>query len=503
MNYYNEFDPKAAAWIQELINQKLIPDGIVDTRSITDVRADELMEYRQCHFFAGIAGWSFALQLAGVDPDEPLWTGSCPCQPFSTAGKRGGVNDERHLWPVFYNLIKQCRPQKVIGEQVASSEIVGTELEASFIIAVQAGDFARANRISNKLVKSSALHYWKRLLDGVHADMAAIGYAFRPEVLGAHSVGAPHQRQRLYWGAERVSNTADNGHDASNQGTGRTDKSGEQGRMLESAGSSDALRLSDTTRGQCEQPLRTQGNVFQRSTDDLPDNRMAEISESVGRRGRSDGDSAGQGRQVQAPGLCTCGGVSAVAQGDGCGERLQGHRGFEQQSIPEERQREKRHDTETGGASHILLGNSASDNERRDTMPGIDGERLQTGRSSGDDSNAVANLPCEQAIAADKAGLHPESTSSSTSSVPWIRYALIYCRDNKIRRVPAESVLQRVVDGLSDSMDISRADRGFPLCKTASFEKGQIAVLLKGYGNSIVPQVAAQFIKAFNHKDRK
>ena len=86
-SYYNEHDPKAAAWLRELIKAGLIPDGDVDERSIAEVKPDELRHYTQCHFFAGIGGWSLALQLAGWSADKPVWTGSCPCQPFSAAGK--------------------------------------------------------------------------------------------------------------------------------------------------------------------------------------------------------------------------------------------------------------------------------------------------------------------------------------------------------------------------------------------------------------------------------
>jgi DNA (cytosine-5)-methyltransferase 1 len=168
MNYYNEFDPKAAAWLRELIKQKLIPNGIVDERSITEIKPNELTEYTQCHFFAGIGGWSLGLQLAGWPEDRSVWTGSCPCQPFSSAGKKLAQADERHLWPVFFNLIRQCRPDVVFGEQVASA--IG-----------------------------------KGWLDGVSADMESENYACGAAVLGAHSVGAPHIRQRLYWVADSES----------------------------------------------------------------------------------------------------------------------------------------------------------------------------------------------------------------------------------------------------------------------------------------------------------
>ena len=160
--YYNEPDPKAAAWLRELIDGGCIAYGFVDERSIEDVRPDELIGYTQCHFFAGIGGWSRALRLAGWPDDRPVWTGSCPCQPFSAAGKGGGTADERHLWPAWFHLIGQCKPDVVFGEQV----------------------------------EAAIRHGW---LDLVQADMEGIGYAFGAVGLPAASVGAPHIRQRLWF----------------------------------------------------------------------------------------------------------------------------------------------------------------------------------------------------------------------------------------------------------------------------------------------------------------
>lgn len=165
MNYYNENDPNAAAWLRELIAQGLIPAGTVDERSITEVKPNDLTGYNQCHFFAGIGGWPLALALAGVSESRPVWTGSCPCQPFSGAGEGKGASDDRHLWPVFRRLIAELHPERVFGEQVAQA--IGFN--------------------------------W---LDGVSADLEADGYAVGAVVLGAHSVGAPHIRQRLFWVAD-------------------------------------------------------------------------------------------------------------------------------------------------------------------------------------------------------------------------------------------------------------------------------------------------------------
>jgi len=163
--YYNEIDPKAAAWLRELIKQNLIAPGDVDERSIEDVKPNDLKEYTQCHFFAGIGVWSYALRQAGWSDDKPIWTGSCPCQPFSSAGKGKGFDDERHLWPAWYWLIEQCVPDTIIGEQVE-----------------------RKNGLA-----------W---FDHVSTDMERIGYSCGQIAFPACSVGAPHQRQRLYWLAD-------------------------------------------------------------------------------------------------------------------------------------------------------------------------------------------------------------------------------------------------------------------------------------------------------------
>lgn len=159
---YNEIDPFAAEWLEWLIWAGHIADGVVDRRSIADLRSSDVQGRGQRHFFAGIGVWSYALRLAGWPDDLDIWTGSCPCQPFSSAGRRGGVDDERHLWPTWFELIRECRPSVVVGEQVASPD-------------------GRA---------------W---LDAVLADLEGAGYACGAANLCAGGVGAPHIRQRLYF----------------------------------------------------------------------------------------------------------------------------------------------------------------------------------------------------------------------------------------------------------------------------------------------------------------
>jgi len=160
LTLYSEIDPFACAWLRELCGAGHIAGSVIEG----DIRAikAERVRGQRFHAFAGIGAWEYALQLAGVPADVPIWTGSCPCQPFSAAGKRAGTADERHLWPDWFRLIEQCRPPVIFGEQVASNDGL----------------------------------VW---LDAVSTDLERAGYAFGAADLCAASVGAPHIRQRLYF----------------------------------------------------------------------------------------------------------------------------------------------------------------------------------------------------------------------------------------------------------------------------------------------------------------
>lgn len=174
--YYNEFDHFAVAWLRELIRAGFLPAGDVDDRDIREVKPDDIRGYTQCHFFAGIGGWSEAIRIAGWPADRNVWTGSCPCQPFSTAGNQKGKSDERHLWPVWFNLIRECKPSVVFGEQVAAAITHG---------------------------------WW----DDVASDLESEGYACAAAVLPACSVGKPHKRDRLWF----VGNSKYNGQPTGSQ----------------------------------------------------------------------------------------------------------------------------------------------------------------------------------------------------------------------------------------------------------------------------------------------
>jgi len=164
--YYNDNEPFVCAWLKNLIAAKLLPAGDVDERPIEAVSADDVRGYTQAHFFAGIGGWPYALQLAGWG-DRPIWTGSCPCQPFSAAGKRAKQSDERHLWPHWYRLIREQSPPTIFGEQVDD--------------AVAAG--------------------W---IDDAFSDLESSAYACAAAILPACGVSAPHERQRIYFVADHI-----------------------------------------------------------------------------------------------------------------------------------------------------------------------------------------------------------------------------------------------------------------------------------------------------------
>ena len=160
--YYNENNKFAAQWLRSLIEAGEIAAGDVDDRSITEVKPDEIRGYFQHHFFAGIGGWSLALRLAGWPDDRPVFTGSCPCQPFSQAGQQRGSDDERHLWPTLFRLIRELRPATAFGEQVAGA---------------------------------AGYAWW----DHVAADLESAGYAAAAADLPAAGAGGSHARARLYW----------------------------------------------------------------------------------------------------------------------------------------------------------------------------------------------------------------------------------------------------------------------------------------------------------------
>jgi DNA (cytosine-5)-methyltransferase 1 len=363
--YYNDIDAYCCSWLSRLIAASELPGGTVDERSIADVTKQDLEGYRQCHFFAGIGGWPLALRLAGWPLGRSIWTGSCPCQPYSCAGKQKGAEDSRDLWPAFFRLVRECHPHTITGEQVAGA--IG--------------------------------HGW---LDRIQRDLEAEGYSVGHCVLGAHSVGAPHIRQRLYWIACRE------------------------------LGDADGARLR--TRG------RAVGCVGGKTWKSVP-----------ATRGKIDGlaDTATSGQSGRTGAGCTDG----QEAGDGCG-----------------------------------MGNAARDDQQRDSESAMYREGEPSGGSGGimaDTSRAgLSGLPLESA--------RNERTATERSG--WTDYRLVNCRDGKSRRISAQPGDEPLAARLPRSLGPGGTrEQRVELVAAKANRVGR----LRGYGNAIVPQVAAEFIRTF------
>ena len=99
------------------------------------------------------------LKTDGLLPIDII-TGGYPCQPFSVAGRKKGEKDPRHLWPEYFRLIKELRPTWVIGENVSGHIKLG--------------------------------------LDTVLENLESEGYSVRTFSISAASIGANHQRERIW-----------------------------------------------------------------------------------------------------------------------------------------------------------------------------------------------------------------------------------------------------------------------------------------------------------------
>ena len=100
--------------------------------------------------------------INGKEIETDVLVGGFPCQPFSVAGKRKGKEDERHLWPEMFRIIKEARPSIVIGENVPG--IINTQMALGQCV----------------------------------SDLESEGYKVQPVVLPACSVNAPHRRYRVF-----------------------------------------------------------------------------------------------------------------------------------------------------------------------------------------------------------------------------------------------------------------------------------------------------------------
>ena len=427
MNYYNEFDPKAAAWLQQLIDDKQIPNGHVDSRSITEVQPSDLAGFSQCHFFAGIGGWSLALRLAGWPEDRPVWTASLPCQPFSTAGRQRGTEDERHLAPIYLELVRQCKPPVQFGEQVASKlartewlpgirmelEALGYSFGAADLCAPCAGEIGEG-----RIVRGDQ-ESWERII-----------------------IGHPHIRQRLYWVAQSC-----------DIGTGSF--SGEvagRGRKPVDAGTA-SLRQAHGTTG--ASGVNARGASCADGMADSDSERRSRIDTLL----RPEEGRAGTGEVLEAAGRGTDGGMADSNSLGKLREPRSGDEGTGQVSEPL-------------GRGLLKAGGNGAHSDL--WLPDTSSEGFQGHGGSGDES-----------VSQGRQGENRYRPEDSTT-------LLIPCRDGKTRRT--ESGIFPLVDGVPRGM-VPSGDPDDPHYTNATPEAR--AMRLKGYGNAIVPPLAALFITSY------
>lgn len=433
MNYYNDIDPKCCAWTQELINAGLIPPGDVVCKSILDIKPHELEKYTQCHFFCGINGWSHALRLAGWPDDRPVWTGSPPCQPFSCAGKQAGASDDRNLWTPFVRLVRECRPECIFGEQVEAAIRVG----------------------------------W---LDRVFADLEEMSYATGSVILGAHSAGAPHIRQRIYWCAVRMADCGSGGR--FRQDAAKSGGDGTHDGIL--GGNGDDGRLADARCPEHERQRRCR--------------------EAHGATGTAEGEA--QQREWSWTANSDCCAVSRMADADGAKRELRELRLFSNgrsgDGIEEQSERAKSGLADASGG-------------QRQQLDGAQGHGLQRPADDGAGGGmGHADEPGPQGRREHRKRAGELPSRENVPSNFWSGSRWHACRDGKARRVPASCGFQFVAPGIPDLMaalrdagcheaEIRQACDLFPL---ASEKITGRVMLLRGAGNAISPPVAAEFIKA-------
>lgn len=408
--YFNEIDSFAAQWLRNLFHS-----ATIDERSIRDVTPDDLRRFYRCHFFAGIGGWEFALQLANWPHNRPVWTGSCPCQPYSSAGKGEGDKDARNLWPDFFRLIRECRPDTIFGEQVASA--IG--------------------------------HGW---LDGIQRDLEGEGYAVGHCVLGAHSVGSPHIRQRLYWVAN-------------NQSKGFARVEPERSKEIGER----SWAWSDSTDGRCsvaytdEPIIRGIASAWKQSE-----------HEQNGGTGRlADGASGGRG-----------------VIGDAAQSRHGGH---------------------VDGGSEVG-GMGEPKGEREGAEPR--GQREGVLQPRGDGGLGIASLARLQGHAGNVEHGHESGRNDAGQDGPiaapsaWADSISLECTDGRSRRISAEPGDEPLAYGVPVKLGPIFSWMGglerdaTPVTRMARLARRNRTGRLRGYGNAIVPQLAAEFIMAFLESEK-
>lgn len=420
--YYNELDANKAAWLRELVKAGAIAPGDVDERSIDDVKPDELIRYTQCHFFAGIGIWSYALRLSGWPDDQPVWTGSCPCQPFSAAGKKAGFADRRHLWPAWFKLIAERRPVVCFGEQVSSPDGLT----------------------------------W---IDLVCTDMEGAAYTIGTADLCAAGVGAPHIRNRTFF-------VADTG-----------------GERIRASGSGSVNAApGEMQRGEFERKrVRPDPGEYRA---------VGGVAESDNERYERDGrardgrpGSADDGSAILMADTNEAGSQGRGERGNGTDERAAGPGGV------------------AGGMGNAnCAGLKTRDGESigREPRPEEPAPASSTSRLAHTDGRQSSDGGIQRS---GQHGQQPQDRSAGPVNGYWADAQWIWCRPEKPGDPPKLRPTQPAPFGMADELAVDLGRVCLPDGKEAFFpliQKGKRRTQrLRGYGDGIVAEVAAEFVRSY------
>lgn len=160
--------------IREVTRERIIADtGIQEQRRIPGIKRKENTAIREsgegiiANPYRGHGKWKKGKICSGRQVPElciDILTGGFPCQPFSCAGKRGGTEDNRYLWPEMHRVIKDTKPRWIIAENVRG------------ILTIEKG----------------------LVFEQVCLDLEIIGYEVQPLIIPAVAIGAPHRRDRVW-----------------------------------------------------------------------------------------------------------------------------------------------------------------------------------------------------------------------------------------------------------------------------------------------------------------
>jgi len=400
--------------------------------------------------------------------DFDLICGGIPCQPFSVAGKKKGKEDDRHLWPYMYEIIKYKKPSWVIVENV--------------------GGFVNV------------------ALDDVCLDLETQGYATQSFIIPACSVEAPHRRDRIWILGKFMGDTSSDGRieGESSEEEGGAIRRSEEGRMLESEGASNmenpgrALRQGRIEQGENADEVR-QGDADQLERSSGTSRSDVAHATSEGLEGRISGDNQGgqewqalsrseeQQHQVGADTRCSSEVSTKEDVSDSGRKGLQGHRG--EHGLREASQEEQtgRRSQERDVSHAKELDRNVDDNGHSGQGDGQQRQGLQ-GEFGGASGNRAEDVADTERLGQQGQGEHERPSNTAKASEGQASGT-----DDGSQGQTWQGHIEPGVGGMADGVS-ARLDGHYGFEREPNIPRVATGIpervnRLKALGNSIVPQV--------------